>query len=91
DQKNCTNLIKIVKKHPSAWPFLVPVDPVKAGAPTYFDVVKNPWILEPLKSAFPYYTSVKAFMSDLQLVFDNCYLFNSPDHAVSLAARQVEK
>ena len=40
--KPCWKLLQQLKKHPSAWPFLEPVDPIKLGVPTYFAVIKEP-------------------------------------------------
>lgn len=31
-----------MKKHPNAYPFLAPVDPVALKIPDYFDIVKEP-------------------------------------------------
>ena len=38
----------------------------------------------------PRYYSVLEFFADLKLVFDNCYLFNGPDHIVSQCAKKLE-
>ncbi|KAJ3005034.1 UNVERIFIED_CONTAM: hypothetical protein HDU68_004805 [Siphonaria sp. JEL0065] len=79
--------------HHSAWPFCAPVDPVALGIPTYFQVEKSPMDFGTIekKVELGYYANVKSFIADLQLVFDNCYLFYPPDHSVSVAAKQVEK
>ncbi|KAI9333474.1 hypothetical protein BDR26DRAFT_868415 [Obelidium mucronatum] len=91
--KDCKFLIKTIKLHHSAWPFLAPVDPIALGIPTYFDVVKTPMDFGTIgmKVESHQYENVKSFISDLQLVFDNCYLFNPPEHAVCISAKQVEK
>ena len=38
-----------VMKHPQAWPFNEPVDPVRLNLPDYFDVIKNPMDLGTIK------------------------------------------
>jgi hypothetical protein len=38
--KQCVKFLQQLKKHPSSWPFHDPVDPIKLGIPTYFNIVK---------------------------------------------------
>ncbi|CAJ0912640.1 1729_t:CDS:2, partial [Entrophospora sp. SA101] len=40
--KQCTNALKVLKRHPSAVPFLKPVDPIKLNIPDYPVIVKTP-------------------------------------------------
>ena len=40
--RHCYRFLQTLKKHPSAWPFAEPVDPVALGIPTYFDKIKEP-------------------------------------------------
>jgi hypothetical protein len=37
---SCWNLLQILKKHPSSWPFLAPVDHVALQIPTYLEIIK---------------------------------------------------
>jgi len=37
---NLTNLLNMVKKHSSSWPFMKPVN--KDDVPDYYDIVKEP-------------------------------------------------
>ena len=38
--RSCWRILQLLKKHPSSWPFLQPVDPVALQIPTYFDIIK---------------------------------------------------
>ncbi|KAJ2908953.1 hypothetical protein GGI21_002367 [Coemansia aciculifera] len=73
------------------WPFLKPVDPVALGVPTYFDLVKNPMDLSTVhkKLAKKSYRHVAEFVADLQLIIDDCFLFNLPDTPVHDCGKAV--
>lgn len=81
------SVTKQLKKHRSAGPFVVPVDPVALSIPDYFNVVKHPMDLSTIetrlgKAGKPcHYRSVEEFVADVQLVFSNCYLYNGPPTA----------
>lgn len=64
--------------------FLVPVDPVALGIPTYFNVIKKPMDLSTVQAKLDNgeYTHAKQFQGDLDLMFNNCFKFNSPDTPV---------
>ncbi|KAJ2715393.1 hypothetical protein H4R19_001228, partial [Coemansia spiralis] len=77
-------IVARLKRDDCAWPFLQPVDPVALGVPTYFDIVKNPMDLSTIqkklgKKAYP---AVADFVADIQLIVDDCFLFNAPDTPV---------
>ncbi|XP_070531967.1 bromodomain-containing protein 2-like isoform X4 [Ptychodera flava] len=86
-------VMKAVWKHQFAWPFHTPVDPVKLGLPDYFDIIKNPMDLGTIKKRLEsnYYHSAKECMSDFNLMFTNCYLYNKPGEDVVLMAQALEK
>lgn len=69
-------LIEEVMKHKDAWPFLRPV--VKSEVPDYYRVIKNPMDLARVKSNLNIgkYSSNYDVVSDLQLIFKNCDLYN---------------
>ncbi len=53
--------------------------PVSAKVPLYHDIVKNPIELSSIKDRvkmFNYYKSRTDFLRDLQLMVDNCILYN---------------
>ncbi|KAI9352580.1 Bromodomain-containing protein [Obelidium mucronatum] len=74
-------------------PFLVPVDPVALGIPTYPLIIKHPMdfgtILRRLDAGF--YSSGAEFESDSRLVFKNCYTFNAPGSEVFEMGRALEQ
>ncbi|KAJ1783829.1 hypothetical protein LPJ59_006487, partial [Coemansia sp. RSA 2399] len=74
-----------LKRDPYAWPFLKPVDPVALGVLTYFDIVKNPMDLSTVqkKLAKKAYKWAADFVADIQLIVDDCFLFNPPDTPVN--------
>ncbi|KAL5614427.1 uncharacterized protein BROUX77_000264 [Berkeleyomyces rouxiae] len=73
--------------------FLEPVDPVALDIPNYFQVVKKPMDLSTIASKLQAseYQSPKQFISDFDLMFRNCYLFNSPGTPVNVQGKALEK
>ena len=76
----CLLVLKDVKTHAKAWPFLKPVNPVSDNAPNYFEIVKTPMDLATItdKLASRVYPNVAAFKSDMELVFENCRYASAP-------------
>ncbi len=98
----CLSTIRTLKKLKDAAPFLKPVDPIALNIPHYPTVVKHPMDLGTIeqklfssKSNAPEpnvdkYYHVDQFIKDVRLVFENCYTFNGPDHAISAMAKRLE-
>lgn len=94
--KFCEEVMKEVKagKHwqHNQW-FMEPVDPVALNIPTYHSIVKQPMDLgtmnEKLQSG--QYETAKDFKYDFNLIVKNCVKFNGEDHAVTNAAKDLEK
>lgn len=42
ERSRCIAITKMLMKDDNAWPFLKPVDPIRDGCPTYFDVIDSP-------------------------------------------------
>ncbi|KAJ3212834.1 hypothetical protein HDU67_003575 [Dinochytrium kinnereticum] len=91
--KSCKSVLSSLQRHNAAWPFKVPVDPVVAGAPDYFNIVRHPMDLQTVgqKLTEGSYTVLTAFVDDVKLIFDNCFLYNPPTHFVHQQGRQLEK
>ncbi|KAJ1922238.1 hypothetical protein H4219_000100 [Mycoemilia scoparia] len=91
--KYCVAMMRSLKKHRDAGPFLQPVDHVLLNIPDYPQIIKNPMDLgtvdKKLKSR--QYTDVDQFEADLKLIFKNCYLYNGTQSPVSLMAQNIEK
>ena len=84
-------ILNKLKEHPSAAPFLVPVD--EATAPNYSKIVKHPMdigtIMDRMRSG--YYGSLLAqFLVDIRQVFKNCYMYNLEESAIYQHAKKLE-
>ena len=91
-EKNAKKLISMLWKVKDADLFYKPVDPIELGLPTYFDVVKHPMDFSTIKrklSNFSY-TNFNEFCNDMNLVFDNCYLFNGRESLVGNMCTNVK-
>ncbi|CAO3672922.1 unnamed protein product [Rhizopus stolonifer] len=91
DRRLCTETLNKLKGHPCAFAFLQPVDPVLLGIPDYFDVIKHPMDLSTVKAKLNSYNSKEEFISDLKLMFENCYTYNNQTDPVCEQARVLEK
>ena len=69
-------ILEQIKNHPDAWPFLDPVD--EDFAPDYYTKISQPMDLEKMEQrvSTKYYQSVNEFMSDFDLIVDNCKKYN---------------
>eukprot|EP00736_Rhodelphis_marinus_P009427 Rmarinus@m.22081 len=90
----CKSLVKLLKRHSSAWPFL---EPVKADeVPDYFDVIKDPIDLKTLEERLDkgppfFYKSKEIFVADIRRMVNNCRLYNSSDTVYYQCAGELEK
>lgn len=91
--KYCQRILKGLKRHREAGPFLLPVDPVALGIPDYFDVIKQPMDLGTISKRVDLneYASAEAFMADVRLMLTNCFTYNAPDSQVTKMGRNLEK
>lgn len=78
------NLLKLLERHPDSYEFRHPVDFVGLGLPDYPEVIKFPMDLSTVKQNLKQdeYQSMQDFLLDLQLIWDNCKLYN-PEESVS--------
>ncbi len=88
-----------------ASPFLRPVDAVALNIPHYPQIIKNPMDFSTIERKLnssnpakpdpntqnPRYHSADEFISDVRLIFQNCFTFNGPDHAISLMSKRIEE
>ena len=91
-EKNAKKLIGLLWKVKDADLFYKPVDPVELGLPTYFEIVKHPMDFSTIKRKLANfsYTNFNEFCYDMNLVFDNCYLFNGKDSLVGNMCTNVK-
>jgi bromodomain-containing factor 1 len=78
------NLLKLLERHQDSYEFRHPVDFVGLGLPDYPEVIKFPMDLSTVKQNLKQdeYQSMQDFLLDLQLIWDNCKLYN-PEESVS--------
>lgn len=90
--KYSTAIMRNLKKHRDATPFLNPVDYVKLNVPDYPKVIKHPMDLNTVdrKLSSGEYENVEDFIADVRLVFSNCYKFNGPEAMISMLCQNVE-
>ncbi|CAF0868296.1 unnamed protein product [Adineta steineri] len=86
-------LIKVLLKHEFSWPFQKPVNPVRLNLPNYTNIVRYPMDLSTIKKRLEtnYYYSSKECITDLNLMFTNCYLYNKPGEDVVVMGTALEK
>ncbi|KAF9579276.1 hypothetical protein BGW38_004527, partial [Lunasporangiospora selenospora] len=90
--KYCGSIIKQLKRHRDAAPFLLPVDPVALKIPDYPQIVKKPMDLSTAERKLNNieYDTADEFVTDINLIFSNCYLYNGREAPVSLFAANLE-
>ena len=85
-------IMKVLWKNRFCWPFQKPVDAVELNIPDYYSVVKNPMDLGTVKRKlenFEYQMGDEA-LTDIRLVFDNCFLYNKPQDDIYSMAKDLE-
>ncbi|KAJ1938266.1 hypothetical protein GGF37_004875, partial [Kickxella alabastrina] len=90
--KYCTAMIRALKRHRDAGPFLNPVDIVALNIPDYPTIVTFPMDLGTIekKLKFRQYQDTQAFCDDLRLMFNNCYIYNGRESVVGNMAANLE-
>ena len=75
----------------NAWIFHEPVDPVKLNIPDYFDIVKKPMDFSTIKKKLNNnaYHSGEDFLTDVELVFNNCRAYNQPSTDVHIMCNSI--
>lgn len=91
--KYCQRILKGLKRHREAGPFLLPVDPVALNIPDYLTVIKQPMDLSTISKKLDLneYASAEAFMAEVRLMLNNCFTYNAPDSQVTKMGRNLEK
>ncbi|KAM0754710.1 hypothetical protein T439DRAFT_120001 [Meredithblackwellia eburnea MCA 4105] len=74
----CTNTLKKLFKDKNSLYFRAPVDPVKSGAPGYFDIISDPMDMTTMshKLAMGQYNNRHQFRDDFKLIIANAYKYN---------------
>ncbi|CAF4152988.1 unnamed protein product [Rotaria sp. Silwood2] len=86
-------LFKTLWKHEFSWPFQKPVNAAKLHLPDYHKIVKYPMDLGTIKKRLEtnYYYSAKECITDLNMMFTDCYLYNKPGEDVVIMGATLEK
>lgn len=84
-------LLTAMRKHPSAWPFALPVNTEEV--PDYNTIIKEPMDLSTMEQRLDAdeYTSVEKFLYDSRLIFNNCRAFNHESSNYYKNATKLEK
>ncbi|KAJ1311623.1 hypothetical protein OPQ81_010100 [Rhizoctonia solani] len=101
--KFCVSTVRTLKRLKDAVPFLRPVDPIALNVPHYPIVIKRPMDFSTIETKLqnsnpnktpeplaPRYRTTDDFVADVRQIFENCYLFNGPEHFISAQARKLE-
>ena len=91
--KALTRVVANVKRVQSSLPFRQPVDYVTLNIPSYPTIVKTPMDLKTLEENLKAnkYPTVDAFVTDFNLIVENCRTFNGPDHSITKLANEMQK
>ncbi len=86
-------LIDSLEADPKCYIFLEPVDVEGLGLTDYLDIVKHPMDMSTIKKKLKLnnYMTIQDVMSDLQLVWSNCKLYNQEGSEIYLLAVSMEK
>ncbi|CDW71912.1 bromodomain containing protein [Stylonychia lemnae] len=89
--KAAKRMIQSLWKHQNSWIFYEPVDPVKLNIHDYFEIIKQPMDLSTIKQKLSnnQYDKMYEFLTDVQLMFDNCILYNGESTQVSILCKTV--
>ncbi|KAI1077349.1 hypothetical protein F5B20DRAFT_572297 [Whalleya microplaca] len=85
------HLLNDLQNHPSAWPFLNPVN--KDEVADYYEVIKEPMDLSTMETKLEadQYATPEEFIRDARLIFDNCRKYNNETTPYAKSANKLEK
>ncbi|KAM0788313.1 hypothetical protein ACM66B_001456 [Microbotryomycetes sp. NB124-2] len=89
DVTACKSMIKKLLREKCSYMFRTPVDPIKAGAPRYFDIIKEPMDISTMsaKLAAGQYPDRWAIRDDFKLIISNAITYNISGPVVELAKK----
>lgn len=88
-KKSLKKFIGEMRASPNAWPFLEPV----TGVPDYYDIIKEPIDLHTISYRIDdgEYSSFEAFERDVNLIFQNCRIYNDESTLYVKCANKLER
>jgi hypothetical protein len=93
EQAKAKQLLDSLEADSKCYIFLEPVDYIGLGLADYLDIVENPMDISTIRSKLKNlkYSSVKDFLSDINLIWHNCKLYNQEGSEIYLLAVAMEK
>ena len=93
NKEKFNKLLDILFNDPFAYDFLTPVDFVSLNILDYPTIVKHPMDLGTVKEKLnsDKYKSIDEVINDINLVWENCYLYNKPSSNIYKLATHCEK
>ncbi|OMH83849.1 SWR1 complex bromodomain subunit bdf1 [Zancudomyces culisetae] len=106
DKRSAVNILRAIRTHRDAGPFMEAVDPVALQIPDYPMIIKRPMDFGTIgaklnasggegggeeRTDVAPYSSFEEFVRDVRLVFSNCYLYNGKESEISKMAKNIEK
>ena len=90
-EKAANRMMSVLTRHPSSMIFNEPVDPEKLGIKDYFDIIKRPMDFGTIKEKLKKheYFTMRMFLEDVELVFENCLLYNGENTQVGHICKEV--
>lgn len=91
--KYCSSIMRSMKRHKEASPFLLPVDASALNIPDYYIIITKPMDFSTITTKLSQckYSSVDAFIEDVQQVFKNCARYNAEGTVVNTWGKNMEK
>ncbi|EPX70554.1 bromodomain protein [Schizosaccharomyces octosporus yFS286] len=85
-------MLRQLRRGRDSIPFRAPVDPVKQNIPDYPTIVKHPMDLGSIQKKFSsgQYASAENFIDDMNLMFDNCFLYNGTESPVGVMGKNLQ-
>ena len=76
---------------PICSPFVNMVDPVRDGAPEYFDIIKEPMALKEIEKKLKgsEYKTIAAFRADIDLIWKNAITYNGDETLFAHMAKEA--
>lgn len=86
-------MMNVLTKHASAMIFNQPVDPDQLGIKDYFDIIVKPMDFGTIKENLKKHTyfTMRNFLEDVELVFENCLLYNGENSQVGHICKEVRE
>ncbi|GAA5914840.1 hypothetical protein JCM6882_007815 [Rhodosporidiobolus microsporus] len=93
DVTACKSLLKKLLKDKKSFIFRAPVDPIKAGAPDYFEKIHNPMDLGTMSAKLQagVYPDRWAFRDDFKLIISNAKLYNGAHSPIGELSNDLDQ